>query len=178
MMHLYYRFLDAVAPPLSIRRQFLALTRQVPGVLRTEGIASVWRRTWQALHQYRETGALIIPDPTTVPPAPQPEPEPYTYRQWISANEPAADDLSTQRAQVTQLARRPLISIIMPVFNPPAYALEAAIESVLAQTYPNWQLCLADGASADPHVAAVLDKYANDERISVTRSGAESRHLR
>ena len=46
-------------------------------------------------------------------------------RQWISANEPAADDLATQRTQVTQLARRPLISIITPVFNPPAYALRS-----------------------------------------------------
>src|SRR6266542_932673 len=38
----------------------------------------------------------------------------------------------------------PLLSVIMPVYNGEAPVLEAAIESVLGQTYRNWELCVAE----------------------------------
>lgn len=167
MRHAYFRLLDAVAPPLSIRRQFLALSRQVPGVLRSEGLKAVGQRTRQAFRRYRDTGSLIIPDPTEVVPGPQPEPPPYPYAEWIAANEPDAEALARLRELSARLEYQPLISIVVPVHNPPADVLAAAIESVLAQTYPNWQLCIADGASTDQQVTSVLHGYADDERIAV-----------
>ncbi len=62
----------------------------------------------------------------------------------------------------------PLISVVMPVFNPDPAHLAAAIRSVEQQLYPHWQLCIADDASTDPAVAAVLRKAeTRDSRIEV-----------
>jgi glycosyltransferase involved in cell wall biosynthesis len=45
----------------------------------------------------------------------------------------------------------PLISILVPVYNPPEKFLTEMVKSVIAQTYPNWELCIADGGStAEP----------------------------
>lgn len=64
---------------------------------------------------------------------------------------------------------QPVISLITPVYNTPEPFLRAAIDSVLAQIYPHWELCLADDASTAPHVRQVLAEYAaRDERIKVT----------
>lgn len=66
------------------------------------------------------------------------------------------------------LPAKPLISVLMPVYNPVPAWLEAAIESVLRQLYPNWQLCIADDGSTDTGVRQVLDRYKSlDPRITV-----------
>ena len=47
--------------------------------------------------------------------------------------------------------------------------LRLAIDSVLRQTYPHWELCIADDQSSEPHVRPVLEEYASrDQRIRVT----------
>lgn len=62
----------------------------------------------------------------------------------------------------------PAISILMPVYNPRPEHLRAALESVLAQSYPSWQLCIADDASTDPETGQILKEYAaKDSRIVV-----------
>jgi len=65
---------------------------------------------------------------------------------------------------------RPLISIVMPVYNPPEVHLRRALDTVLDQTYPHWELCVADDASTRPHVATVLAEYAaRDSRVKVVK---------
>lgn len=62
----------------------------------------------------------------------------------------------------------PVISIIMPVYNPPLELLREAVESVCAQLYPRWELCLADDASTDHSVIDYLKSLsALDNRIKV-----------
>lgn len=62
----------------------------------------------------------------------------------------------------------PLLSVLVPVHDPPQDVFEAALDSVLAQTYPHWELCIADDASTAPHVHATLDCYAaRDSRVRV-----------
>jgi glycosyltransferase involved in cell wall biosynthesis len=69
---------------------------------------------------------------------------------------------------VESLGYKPRISIIVPVYNPPELLLREMIQSVLDQVYPYWELCLADDASPQPHVKAILEEYAaQDERIKV-----------
>lgn len=62
----------------------------------------------------------------------------------------------------------PLISILLPVYNPPLEFLDAAIGSVKAQSYFRWQLCIADDASTNPGVRELLEKHAaQDDRIEL-----------
>ena len=59
-------------------------------------------------------------------------------------------------------------SILMPVYNPKPEHLVAALESVIAQTYSHWELCIADDASTDSAVRIILTRYAQkDARIHV-----------
>ena len=54
---------------------------------------------------------------------------------------------------------KPLISVVMPVYNMPDKYLIPAIESVRNQNYTNWELILVDDASDMPSVAKTLKKY-------------------
>ena len=74
-----------------------------------------------------------------------------------------------ERAQAL-LEAGPLVSVLVPTYNTPSVWLRRCIESVLAQAWPKWELCVADDASPDPQVMAVLQEYARvDARIRVTR---------
>jgi len=90
---------------------------------------------------------------------------PEEYRRWIAKHEPGAADLARQRGH--RFGRAPKISVVVPVYNPPAAFLEAMIASVREQTYANWELCLAD-ASTIALVRPILKKAAaSDSRIKV-----------
>ena len=66
----------------------------------------------------------------------------------------------------------PIVSIIIPVYNRPLLVAEA-IESVLAQSNPNWELIVVDDGSTD-HTWEVLESYAaKDERIRVFKRDRE-----
>jgi glycosyltransferase involved in cell wall biosynthesis len=63
---------------------------------------------------------------------------------------------------------RPLISILMPVYKTNHEWLIDAIESVIGQTYPNWELCIADDASQDSRLREILKGYSTkDSRIKL-----------
>lgn len=63
---------------------------------------------------------------------------------------------------------QPLISILLPVYNVEAKWLRKAIDSVLGQIYPNWELCIADDASPNAHIRSLLETYRHQEpRIKV-----------
>lgn len=59
--------------------------------------------------------------------------------------------------------KEPLFSIILPVYNPRADWFRAALDSVINQTYSNWELCIADDASTDPCVHEILEAYVQKE---------------
>ena len=90
-----------------------------------------------------------------------------TYAHWVQEFDTLTPrQLATLRQRATTLANAPLISVLMPVYNPPERWLVRAIESVRAQVYPHWELCVADDASTQPHVRAVLENFARlDPRI-------------
>lgn len=91
------------------------------------------------------------------------------YRNWINKNEPTKADLLKMKEESIHFIYQPKISIITPVWNTPDLWLREAIESVLAQTYDNWELCIAEGGSTRPGVRKVLEHYSRqDERIKIT----------
>jgi GT2 family glycosyltransferase len=95
-------------------------------------------------------------------------PDPW-YERWLENHRlTAADRLRFHREALT-MPRPPRLSVLMPVYDPPAELLDKAIESVRRQTYPYWELCIADDASTQPHVRQVLERHAAaDDRIRVT----------
>lgn len=89
------------------------------------------------------------------------------YDRWISEFERADDRLIELKVGV--LSRRPSFSIVMAVHNTEPEELDAAIRSVIAQSYTNWQLCITDDASTRPEIRDILQKAAEqDDRIKIT----------
>ncbi|MDP9004360.1 MAG: glycosyltransferase, partial [Verrucomicrobiota bacterium] len=89
------------------------------------------------------------------------------YPKWMAQFDPI-DRVALQRA-LRCLRTQPLISVLLPVYNPDLDLLEEAIESLQLQLYQRWELCLADDASTDPKVRPFLEGKANDDRrIKIT----------
>jgi GT2 family glycosyltransferase len=72
-----------------------------------------------------------------------------------------------ERARLSDLAARPLVSVLTPVYDTDPRWLGQAVESVRAQTYPNWELCLADDGSTNPATLAYLSTLEDDPSIRV-----------
>lgn len=91
------------------------------------------------------------------------------YSEWIEKYDLLTDaDCDTIRKKIETLEHKPLISVLMPVYNVEERYLREAIDSVRAQLYGNWELCIADDCSPSPHIRRILDEYmAADERIRV-----------
>ncbi len=92
-----------------------------------------------------------------------------SYEQWIHLYEDTSPRAMQALAKrVTQLPSRPLISVLLPVYNTPEKWLRRAIASVQSQAYDRWELCIADDASSAPHVRPLLAAAAReDARIKV-----------
>lgn len=92
---------------------------------------------------------------------------PHTYEDWIRLYDTLTDESRRLiRQRIEQMTYRPRLSIIMPVYNPPIEYLKKAIDSVLGQLYPDWELCIADDCSTEPGVVETLQEYAaRDSRI-------------
>ena len=99
------------------------------------------------------------------------------YQKWLERHYPKQADLKKIAQAVAKLSYQPLISIIVPVYNPPEHFLREAIESVLEQVYHNWELCLVDDCSTEPYVKSILEEYATkDDRFKVDFH-AENGHI-
>jgi GT2 family glycosyltransferase len=72
------------------------------------------------------------------------EPEEVPYGSWYEAHRASEQTLASQRTH--SFEKQPLICIVVPLYRTPEQYLREMIESVLAQTYANWELCLADGS--------------------------------
>ena len=150
-------------------------------IFRSKGIMllrTAWRRGWEMMpapaHPLRiriASMARAVMGVPTMPPDMLNDRE--DYRRWIARNGTLTqDDRAAIRDHIARLPSRPLISVVMPVYETPAEHLRAAIASVRAQLYPHWELCIADDASTAPHVGAILaEEAAADPRIRFMRRG-------
>lgn len=91
------------------------------------------------------------------------------YRKWIREFDTLTDeDRRKIRRKIESLSHKPLISVILPVYNIEEKWLRLCIESVRGQLYTDWELCIADDCSPSPHVRKILEEYAaKDVRIKV-----------
>ena len=91
------------------------------------------------------------------------------YLKWITLHEPGTEALKFQKSESLDLFYRPKISVIVPVYNTERNMLVSMLNSVLSQTYDNWELCIVDGNSDVPYIKNVLLEYAGkDTRIKVS----------
>lgn len=86
------------------------------------------------------------------------------YASWTAAYQrlDEADREAIQR-EIGRFPRRPLLSVVMPVFNTPERWLRRAIDSVREQLYPDWELCLADDGSRVAHIRALLEASREED---------------
>ena len=94
------------------------------------------------------------------------EPEEVPYGPWYEKHKASEKELDRQRSHPVE--NGPEFSVIVPAWHTPEKYLREMIDSVIAQTYPEWELVIADaGASEeDDIVKNVSAEYAaSDSRI-------------
>ena len=88
-------------------------------------------------------------------------------QEWFDATRPSRRLLARLRRRTWPLYS-PKFTVIMPVYNVREEWLRAAVESVIAQTYPHWQMICVNDNSTAPHIRPTLDELsARDRRIRV-----------
>ena len=90
------------------------------------------------------------------------------YQEWYEKNKPSEEELARQRKKKW---KEPVtISVLVPAYRTPEAFLRQMIESVLNQTYPYLELCIADGSGKNISVEKVVKEYqANDQRVRYQR---------
>ena len=142
-------------------RSLGALARRVRQLVRQQG---------GVLHALRKTTTVLLKQgPQAVASAVyRATDQSFSYAEWIAQNEAPAHLYSHFKEKSLGWQHQPLVSVVMPTYNSPLHFLAQAIESVQAQVYPHWELCIADDASTNPEVQAFLREAAQkDARISV-----------
>ncbi|MDF2888916.1 MAG: glycosyl transferase family 2 [Lacrimispora sp.] len=88
----------------------------------------------------------------------------YDYPEWVSLTKTTEEELEQQRRVVFEYM--PRLSVVIPAYKTPERFLSAMLDSLLAQSYTNWEVCVADGSPRGEGVERVLKRYAmKDERF-------------
>lgn len=86
------------------------------------------------------------------------------YPAWRKKYEVKQDELDAQR--IVKFDYEPVFSIVIPLYNTRIKFLREMIDSIVSQTYCNWELCLADGTGENSPLIPILKEYADkDSRI-------------
>ena len=92
------------------------------------------------------------------------------YDAWLQQHRATPDYLNECKRREQLLGWRPLISVIVPVFNAEPRYLELALDSVRDQIYQHWELCIADDCSTNDRTVSFLRQYAKKhDRVKLTR---------
>ena len=158
LLERFRRLVACLAPPSSRRIRFYHLTARAVELVLDEGWLTLFRRALRL--RFRTQRGLVSAE---LPPLD------VQYQVWRQRRSITEERRRALTEDVTRLRHLPLISIVTPVYNTPEAWLRDAIESVRAQIYHHWQLCLVDDGSTKPHVRRVLDEYQRlDPRVNVT----------
>ncbi|MCD8074088.1 MAG: glycosyltransferase family 2 protein [Lachnospiraceae bacterium] len=132
----------------SVGRCLLLLTRFSPGRLRDE----IRRKGPKGFLTHLRNASTL----TDIP-----------YANWRKQHNVSRTELRRQRKESFSYA--PLLSIVIPLYNTPERYLRELLDSILAQTYSHFEVCLADG-STQPEPAALIEKhYGHEPRIRLQR---------
>ena len=143
---------------MTIRRKTGAANRKVQKLMNLMNMETV-HVAWDFL---KENGlkALILKSKHKI----QGIDDDYDYAEWWNLTKPSEEELEEQKKKT--FGYMPKFSIVIPVYKTPEKFLKEMLDSIVEQTYANWELCIADGSPAGESVETVLKKYAEkDARI-------------
>lgn len=155
LLERFRRFVARVAPPASRRNRIYHLFARAVELTLDEGLITLIRRALSLKFRTTrgQTGAELPPLDVQ-------------YQVWRQRRMISDERRRALTEEIAGLQNRPLISIVTPVFDTPEIWLRDCIESLRAQVYPHWELCLVDDGSTEPHVRSLLDEYQGlDRRI-------------
>ena len=90
------------------------------------------------------------------------------YQEWYEKHKPSEEELARQRKK--KWKDPVVISVLVPAYRTPEVFLKQMMESVLLQTYPYLELCIADGSGTDDSVEKVVKEYQKkDPRVRYRR---------
>lgn len=141
-----------------LKKLLVLVPKKVYSNLRTHGLLVTIKKSLTGLRRWRD----YIQEPVDVMDLNR------QYALWLKKNESKFSKLIKYEDKLKEFKYQPLISIIMPVYNTDQKWLKIVIDSVRNQIYQNWELCIADDASTNPHIRKVLENYRKkDQRIKV-----------
>lgn len=130
---------DKLFPETSKRRMFIRVLARAVKSINPTNIKKLIKiiRLYGIRHAFDQATFLLTKSYNT---SDKPE-----YKVWMDLNEPKKEDLEKQKKYKFKI--EPKISIVVPMYNTPANFFEELVDSLINQTYPNWELCLADRKS-------------------------------
>ena len=99
------------------------------------------------------------------------------YDKRVSEFLPAAEDLKEQRILQETFSSRPLISIVVPLYETRSVFLRELLDSIRLQTYPKWELVLADGSRSNQTEEQVRTYQRNHPDFGVGENAVRYRRL-
>jgi len=157
-MRFYASLIDRMFPNGTRRGEFRKIVTASLHIIVEQGFGSFSR---QAMEKIRRREFRILKPLTALPSIPD------RYLQWLERDRITERALTVMRSHIESFSFKPRFSILMPVFNPPVKFLRDAIDSVLAQVYPRYELCICDNGS-NAEVKSLLRSYGKaDSRIKI-----------
>ncbi len=102
----------------------------------------------------------------------------WSYQDWIKKYEtdsmPHSDKVERD---IKALYEKPVFSIVLPTYNTNIELLKKCLDSVTSQSYPFWELCIADDCSNDTRVKTFLQSYAEGEKRIKLKFRSENGHI-
>jgi len=89
------------------------------------------------------------------------------YKYWLKNNRITPLKKIALKKEIEKLEYKPLISIVMPVYNVDVKWIKEAVKSIEDQIYTNWELCIADDASTNPKLVKYLKSLEKNKKIKV-----------
>ena len=88
------------------------------------------------------------------------------YNRWINQITPDDAELEVQKKKLTDYKVKPLISVLVPLYETDEGFLGELIQSVKKQSYSNWEICFSDGSRNPSRLKSIVGEYIKqDDRI-------------
>lgn len=100
-----------------------------------------------------------------------------SYIKWFEKSKLSEDAIKDQRKLAKELPSRPLISVLVPTYNTNPEHLRMCLDSVISQTYDNWEICISDDASTHEETKEVIREYVDHYNNITARFGKTNGHI-